>query len=58
MDQYAEIIGESASAEDYQKIALYFDNSGDHFKCGKFFFASKQYEEVGNRLTACFKLSP
>lgn len=46
MDEYAEIIGENASADDYHKIALFFDNCGDHYKSGKFFFAAKQYEQV------------
>lgn len=46
MDQYAEIIGENATAEDYHKIAAHFDNAGDHYKAGKFFFASKEYDQV------------
>lgn len=46
MDQYAEIIDQNASTEDYFRIATHFENSGDHFKAGKFFFASKQYDQV------------
>lgn len=46
MDQYAELIGENASTEDYHKIAAHFENSGDHYKAGNFFFAAKQFDEV------------
>ena len=46
MEQYAEIIGEDASSDDYYKIATHFDNAGDHFKAGKFYFAAKYYEKV------------
>lgn len=46
MEQYAEIIGEGASSDDYYKIATHFDNAGDHFKAGKFYFAAKHYEKV------------
>lgn len=46
MDQYAEIIGENAGTEDYHKIATHFENTGDHYKAGKFFLASKLYGQV------------
>lgn len=46
MDQYAEIIGNNASVDDYRKIAGHFENSGDHYKAGNFFFASKDYDKV------------
>lgn len=46
MDQYAEIIGDNASVDDYRKIAGHFENSGDHYKAGNFFFASKDYDKV------------
>lgn len=46
MDQYAELIGDNASPEDYNKIASHFDNIGDHLKAGKFFFLSKDYDKV------------
>jgi hypothetical protein len=46
MDQYAEIVGENASSEDYHKIAAHYEDAGDHYKAGKFFFASKQYDKV------------
>lgn len=59
MDQYAEIIGEDASSDDYYKIASHFDNAGDHYKAGKFYFASKYYDKVtkianGHRITVDF----
>lgn len=48
MDQYAEIIGKNASTEDYHKIAAHFENCGDHYKAGKFFFACELYDQVGS----------
>lgn len=50
MDQYAEIIGKNASTEDYHKIAAHFENCGDHYKAGKFFFASELYDQVSYSL--------
>ncbi len=38
MEQYAEIIGEQATPEDYNSIALYFENKSQHFLAGKFFY--------------------
>ncbi len=38
MEQYAEIIGENATAEDYNSIALHFENKNQHFLAGKFFY--------------------
>ena len=46
MDQYAEIIGNNASVDDYRKIAGHFENSGDLYKAGNFFFASQDYDKV------------
>ena len=47
MEQYAEIIGDDASSDDYSKIATHFENIGDHFKAGTFFLLAKKYEKVG-----------
>ena len=46
MEQYAEIIGEDASTEDYFKIASHFDSAGNHFKAGKFYLSAKHYDKV------------
>lgn len=46
MEQYAEIIGDDANADDYFKIACYFESKGDHSKAGKFYLLAKNYEKV------------
>ena len=46
MEQYAEIIGENATAEDYNSIALYFENKNQHFLAGKFFYLSGELFSV------------
>ncbi|NXM77221.1 WDR19 protein, partial [Serilophus lunatus] len=44
MEIYADIISsESASNEDYQSIALYFEAEKKHFQAGKFFLLCGQY---------------
>ena len=46
MDEYAEILGDEATIEDYAKIALHFECSRNHFKAGKFFYQARHYSEV------------
>ena len=46
MEVYADIIGSDATPEDYQSIAVYFDNERNHFLAGKFFLLSGQYSKV------------
>lgn len=48
MDQYAEIIGDDARPDDYQKIAAHFESIGDHYKAGSFYLASKGYSKVNS----------
>ena len=43
MEQYAEIIGDSATADDYTSIAVYFENKNDHFLAGKFFYLAGKF---------------
>ena len=43
MEQYAEIIGEHAISEDYNSIALFFENKNQHFLAGKFFYLAGGY---------------
>ena len=38
--------GSDATPEDYQSIALYFENEKNHFLSGKFFLLSGQYNRV------------
>lgn len=46
MDEYAEVIGNEASNEDYVRIAMYFESLGNHFKAGQFFMRGKHHSEV------------
>lgn len=38
--------GPDATVEDYQSIALYFENEKHHFLAGKFFLLCQQYQRV------------
>lgn len=49
MEQYAGIIGDKASVQDYSKIAKYFEAKGDFFKAGKFYLLAKSYGKVSTR---------
>lgn len=40
------VIGPDATPEDYQSIALFFENEKNHFLAGKFFLLSGQYSRV------------
>lgn len=42
-------VGPDATPEDYQSIALFFENEKNHFMAGKFFLLSGQYSRVGYR---------
>ncbi|XP_013417652.1 WD repeat-containing protein 19 [Lingula anatina] len=53
MEVYAEIIGSDATAEDYQSIALYFENEKNHFLAGKFFFLCAQYGRALKHFLRC-----
>ena len=46
MDEYAKVIGDEATNEDYSRIAMHFDSSGNHFKAGEFFMRASDYSEV------------
>ena len=46
MDDYAEVIGDEATNDDYIRIALHFERSRCHFKAGKFFYQARHYSEV------------
>ena len=46
MEQYAEVVGDDASQEDYLRIAIYFQNNGDHFRAGRFFNKASDYVKV------------
>jgi hypothetical protein len=45
------IIGPDATPEDYQSIALFFENEKNHFLSGKFFLLSGQFNRVKIFLT-------
>ncbi|WAQ97925.1 WDR19-like protein [Mya arenaria] len=52
MEIYADIIGADATPEDYQSIALFFENEKNHFLSGKFFLLSGQYNREFNGFDA------
>ncbi|KAI0219651.1 WD repeat-containing protein 19 [Lamellibrachia satsuma] len=53
MEIYAEIIGSDATPEDYQSIALYFENEKNHFLAGKFFLLAGQYARALKHFLRC-----
>ncbi|ELT93993.1 hypothetical protein CAPTEDRAFT_173399 [Capitella teleta] len=53
METYAEIIGSDATVEDYQSIALYFENEKHHFLAGKFFLMCQQYPRALKHFLKC-----
>lgn len=46
MDQYAEVIGNEASVDDYLRMASHFKKNNNHFKAGHFFFKAGVYDKV------------
>ena len=46
MDQYADVIGDNATVEDYRRISSYYQRTGHHFKAGTFFLKAKDYEQA------------
>ena len=46
MEQYAEVVGNDASCEDYLRIAAYFQKNVDHFRAGQFFHKAGDYVKV------------
>lgn len=53
MEQYADIIGDDAVADDYASIALYFENQKQHFLAGKFFLKATQYSKALKHFLKC-----
>ena len=48
MEQYAEIVGDEASEDEYLAIADYFVTAKRMFNAGKFFLKAGQYAKVQN----------
>ena len=46
MEEYASVIGDSATTEDYLQIAHHFEQVKNHFKSGLFFMKAKAYKQV------------
>ena len=46
MDQYADVISDNATVEDYRRISSYYQRTGHHFKAGTFFLKAKDYEQA------------
>ncbi|KAK6172308.1 hypothetical protein SNE40_015995 [Patella caerulea] len=53
MEVYADIIGPDATPEDYQSIAVYFENEKNNFLAGKFFLLSGQYTKAMKHFLKC-----
>ncbi|KAL8576385.1 hypothetical protein ACOMHN_048952 [Nucella lapillus] len=53
MEAYADIVGSDATAEDYQSIAVHFENEKRHMLAGKFFLLSGQYARAMKHLLRC-----
>ncbi|XP_041357231.1 WD repeat-containing protein 19-like isoform X2 [Gigantopelta aegis] len=53
MEIYADIIGSDATPEDYQSIAVHFENEKNHFLAGKFFLLSGQYSRAMKHFLRC-----
>lgn len=51
MDQYAEVIGNDASIDDYLRMASYFKNRNEFYKAGEFFFKAEVYDKVNKYLS-------
>ncbi|CAB4063815.1 WDR19 [Lepeophtheirus salmonis] len=46
MELFADIVGDSASHEDYSSIALYFESERNYLKAGKFFHKAGQHSKA------------
>ena len=46
MDEFADMIGNKASLEDYTKMAMYFESEGNHFRAGQFFLRGLHHSKV------------
>ncbi|ESO89539.1 hypothetical protein LOTGIDRAFT_218902 [Lottia gigantea] len=53
MEVYADIIGPDATIEDYQSIAVHFDNENNHFLAGKFYLLCEQYIKAMKHFFRC-----
>jgi len=53
MELYADIIGSDATPDDYQSIALHFENNKRHFLAGKFFLLCKQHARALKHFLRC-----
>ena len=53
MERYADIIGENATEEDYNSMAVYFENQHQSLLAGKFFTLAGQYNKALGHLLRC-----
>lgn len=53
MEQYAEVVGNDASCEDYLRIAAYFQKNVDHFRAGQFFHKAGDYVKALDHFLLC-----
>lgn len=48
--------GEEATADDYQSIAVYFEQQKNHLMAGKFFLMCSQYARVSKVVIETYKV--
>ncbi|XP_031560697.1 WD repeat-containing protein 19-like [Actinia tenebrosa] len=53
MEQYADIIGDDATKEDYSSIAMYFENQKQYFLAGKFYLKAIQHAKALKHFLKC-----
>jgi WD repeat-containing protein 19 len=53
MNQYADVLGDNASIEDYLKIAYHYEKTNDIFKAGVFFMKAREYKKALDYLLSC-----
>ena len=47
MELYGDSLGKESNPEDYESVALHFDNENNHYLAGKFYLLASSYHEVG-----------
>lgn len=46
MELYGDSLGKESNPEDYESVALHFDNENNHYLAGKFYLLASSYPEV------------
>lgn len=46
MELYGDSLGKEANTEDYESVALHFENENNHYLAGKFHLLASSYSDV------------